>query len=376
MNVGFVAVSWRPDAPAGIERSVAIAATGLSRLGHRPLIITAHPQAPATYKGMPIHTLTALPYQEPTSDQTLRAAIDANTVALRSELARLASTWHLDALIYLDGLWGAGRAAVKIDGLVSVLAVHVVGHRQDLAAALDLADTVIAPSSEVLRQAADAGYDTTTWQVVPNGHDSPAPPAPHKRQLLRTTAPIRVLSRLGANKGILELLEGLRRQPPQRRMDVRLGFAGFEETTGSQHHLLSRCRQLAGPNVHVDGWGLGWDEVAAWLASASVVIVPSQAETFGLVALESMAVGTPVVANSIGNLPHLIGDAGILTTTGPGGLIQSAHHLLADETTYLDLSYRSHRRAARYEATTTANELVTVLARHRTAHHPAPPSQT
>lgn len=47
-----------------------------------------------------------------------------------------------------------------------------------------------------------------------------------------------------------------------------------------------------------------------------MVIVPSTRETFGLVALEAMSVGTPVVSYAIDNLPNLIG-----TGTEAGGVL-------------------------------------------------------
>ena len=48
-------------------------------------------------------------------------------------------------------------------------------------------------------------------------------------------------------------------------------------------------------------------ELISYIKGASSVIVPSQVyETFGFSALESIAIGTPVVAASIGALPNLI----------------------------------------------------------------------
>jgi D-inositol-3-phosphate glycosyltransferase len=46
--------------------------------------------------------------------------------------------------------------------------------------------------------------------------------------------------------------------------------------------------------------------LSTWMRAADVTLVPSRAESFGLVALESSACGTPVVASNVGGLMTLI----------------------------------------------------------------------
>ncbi|MCQ1946295.1 D-inositol-3-phosphate glycosyltransferase [Arthrobacter sp. zg-Y1116] len=55
-------------------------------------------------------------------------------------------------------------------------------------------------------------------------------------------------------------------------------------------------------------------QLAAWFRSADVVAVPSFSESFGLVALEAQACGTPVLAANVGGLPKAVrnGSSGVL----------------------------------------------------------------
>ncbi|WP_225878040.1 D-inositol-3-phosphate glycosyltransferase [Spongiactinospora rosea] len=60
------------------------------------------------------------------------------------------------------------------------------------------------------------------------------------------------------------------------------------------------------------------DELADWYRAADVTVVPSHNESFGLVALESQACGTPVVAASVGGLRTAVRD-------GVSGLLVEGH---------------------------------------------------
>lgn len=54
------------------------------------------------------------------------------------------------------------------------------------------------------------------------------------------------------------------------------------------------------------------EELARWYRAADLLVVPSHHESFGLVAVEALASGTPVVAARVGGLPHAVGEVGVL----------------------------------------------------------------
>jgi D-inositol-3-phosphate glycosyltransferase len=62
-------------------------------------------------------------------------------------------------------------------------------------------------------------------------------------------------------------------------------------------------------------------DLAEWYRAASVVTVPSHSESFGLVALEAQACGTPVVAAAVGGLRTAVrdGDSGVLVDSHDPG---------------------------------------------------------
>ena len=48
------------------------------------------------------------------------------------------------------------------------------------------------------------------------------------------------------------------------------------------------------------------DTLQYYYSAAEIVIMPSHYESFGMVALEAMACGTPVIATQVGGLQHLV----------------------------------------------------------------------
>ena len=103
--------------------------------------------------------------------------------------------------------------------------------------------------------------------------------------------------------------------------------------------------------------------LAQWYRAADVVAVPSHSESFGLVAVEAQACGTPVVAANVGGLPTAVGPAGILVdghdtadwATALGGV-------LLDPERRAGLSRASAEHASGFGWSRTADRLAEVYA--------------
>ena len=88
-------------------------------------------------------------------------------------------------------------------------------------------------------------------------------------------------------------------------------------------------------------------ELARLLHAADLVVVPSRTESFGLVAVEAMACGTPVVAARVGGLPDAVGDAAVLVDGhDPRDWAEALARLLADPAARAALGEAGRRRAA------------------------------
>jgi glycosyltransferase involved in cell wall biosynthesis len=65
-------------------------------------------------------------------------------------------------------------------------------------------------------------------------------------------------------------------------------------------------------------------EFARYYAEATMAVIPSLYEGFGMPAGEAMACGVPVISTTGGALPEVVGDAGILVPPGDAAALRDA----------------------------------------------------
>lgn len=100
--------------------------------------------------------------------------------------------------------------------------------------------------------------------------------------------------------------------------------------------------------------------LSTYYRAADVVLVPSRSESFGLVALEAAACGTPVVAAAVGGLTTII-DPGVtgelLDSRSPAAFAAAVDDLLAEPGRAAAMSEAAAQRARGYTWSTTAARL-------------------
>lgn len=153
----------------------------------------------------------------------------------------------------------------------------------------------------------------------------------------------------------------------QSRHQLELVFAG-EPTPGDEKfakQLRSRASVLGiADRVNFAG-ALNRNQTAALLASSTVTIIPSLSETFGMVALESAACATPVLAAATGGLNESVADghSGILMCDRDAQhWAQALVALITDDATLMRLQSTALEFAKSHSWSNAATELATLYA--------------
>ncbi|MBN1161756.1 MAG: glycosyltransferase [Dehalococcoidales bacterium] len=114
---------------------------------------------------------------------------------------------------------------------------------------------------------------------------------------------------------------------------VRLMVVGGDENSKPELVKLKKLADALNIGEHVDFRGLVTQEqLPYYYSSADICVVPSYYESFGLVPLESLACGTPVVATDVGDLKGIIkhGETGyILKDNSPGEIARAISRQLS-----------------------------------------------
>jgi D-inositol-3-phosphate glycosyltransferase len=104
-------------------------------------------------------------------------------------------------------------------------------------------------------------------------------------------------------------------------------------------------------------------ELPMLYSAAQAVVMPSQYESFGMVALEAMACGTPVVASGVGGLLYLVRDGKTgyhIPDSDPPALAEKLERLLSDERLRSELGRRAANVARSYSWERITDQMLTL----------------
>jgi glycosyltransferase involved in cell wall biosynthesis len=143
-------------------------------------------------------------------------------------------------------------------------------------------------------------------------------PAPGARP---TKRPVRFgyVGRLHPSKGLVELAHAVRAIP--REVDFRLDIRGPMIDEASRTFAAELQTRLAGDPRVTFGPGIPGANVPAALAELDVLLCPSMwFENGPTIALEAIAVGTPIIASRVGNLAEIVDDGVNGQLVAPGNI--------------------------------------------------------
>lgn len=102
------------------------------------------------------------------------------------------------------------------------------------------------------------------------------------------------------------------------------------------------------------------DQVQRVYSALDLLVVPSRWEGFGLILVEAMASGTPIVATEVGPIPEVVGREGaaVLVPVGaPDRIAAESIRILSDSSVSLEMIEKAKKQAARFSWERAAGEL-------------------
>jgi D-inositol-3-phosphate glycosyltransferase len=294
--------------------------------------------------------------------------------------------------------WLSGLVAEKLRSLWGPLPIihmfHTLGHMKNRVATnssemapperlqgearvIEIADCIVAatPAEKAqlnwLYQA-----DMSKVVVIPPGVDltrfTPIPADEAKEQVGIPCGDKNIMfaGRIEPLKGIDTLIQAMaliKNRRPEVIENTCVAIIGGDPWTDSPDDEMSRLQDLLQQlDIHdiVVFLGAKNQEVLPnYYAAAEMVIMPSHYESFGMVALEAMAMGRPVIASEVGGLAYLVQDGfnGYhVPSRNPEALAERIYELLSSDECRNELGSNARKYAERFDWSIIAVRLIEV----------------
>ena len=177
------------------------------------------------------------------------------------------------------------------------------------------------------------------------------------------------VGRIEPLKGLDTLIEAMSNLQLEEKQRVHLAIIGGDpaasprEMSGEMARLQKLCDDLSVGQTVVFLGKRDQDKLPYYYSAAELVVMPSHYESFGMVALEAMASGTPVIASEVGGLAYLVkdGETGFtIPDQEPDTLCEKISWLLNDHELHASMSQRAVEYAQDYAWEKIAEQIVNV----------------
>jgi glycosyltransferase involved in cell wall biosynthesis len=189
---------------------------------------------------------------------------------------------------------------------------------------------LIVQTHEEERLIRENGFPLPKVATIPPGYTplpDPDPSAPTFAATHHISGPfVLFVGRLASNKGLLPLIDAFRTLA-SHDPTCTLVVVGDD---GGARAEAERAAASAGLGRRIRFVGFLADErmLSAAFREARVFVLPSEYESFGLVLLEALAQGTPVIASRVGGIPEFVPDGKAGRLVPPGDAVGLAGALL------------------------------------------------
>lgn len=136
-----------------------------------------------------------------------------------------------------------------------------------------------------------------------------------------------------------------------------------ENMSSEMRKIKSLCRELGMEDLVLFLGKRAQETLPYYYSAADMLIMPSYYESFGMVALEAMACGTPVVASDVGGLHYLVqdGKTGFVVPSGdPEALVDPLNKLMNDAELRAKMGQQAAKYARKYSWELIADDIIMV----------------
>ena len=231
------------------------------------------------------------------------------------------------------------------------------------------ADLIVAASPQEKEQMVKLyGHSSARMRVIPCGVDlqrfRPRSKTAARRRLgLQDKKTLLFVGRIDPIKGVNIMLEAVSKL--SETYNIQAVIVGAENHiangAGDNGHLKNLVQEIGVADKVTLAGAVDHKDIPYYYNAADICVVPSYYESFGMVAVEALASGTPVVASRVGGLQSTVKDwetGYLIPWHCPEAFAERIEILLGNEALRLNFSKKARASVAKYQWESVADEVL------------------